>query len=104
MSAFSVGDKVRILKSKDGRFSVNHERFEDSEGVISKVDDSDNTVFVSVLCPDGTKIEKWFCQDDLKLIRKIADLSKCSCDGPEKIVMILFQPVRVCTACKKEKA
>lgn len=103
MDDFSVGDKIRVVRTRGERLSTNHERYEGREGVVIKVDDSDSTALVSVICRDGTQDENWFCQDGLELLRKAPDISKCTCGGPEKTVMILFQPVRVCTACKREK-
>lgn len=104
MADFSVGDKTRVARARNDRLSANHERHEGREGRVIRVDDSDSTALVSVFLPDGTQDENWFCQDGLELLRKAPDLSKCVCGGPERIVMILFQPVRVCTACKREKA
>lgn len=100
-SRFSAGDRVRIRKHSGCPFSESHDHCDGCEGVIERVDDSDNTAHVRV---DTLGHATWFKQDGLELIRKAPPPAQvCSCNGPEKIVMILFQPVRVCTTCKKEK-
>jgi hypothetical protein len=102
MVQFSVGDKVRIRGVPAGVFAGRHTGCEGLEGTVEKVDDSDGTLFIEL---DGAAGRGWFHQEGVEMVRRSADAEVfCSCGGPERIVTILFQPVRVCTVCKKEKS
>ena len=103
MVMLEAGDKVRVLdlNDTDDQYHERHRELEGKEGVIEKVD-TDGTSLVSF--NDG-QYPKWLRTHRLEPLggSPPADDGKCSCAGPEKIVHILFQPVRVCTICKREK-
>jgi hypothetical protein len=93
---FNVGDIVRITRCPaEGTWTSNHVEYEGKTGVVKKVD-TDGTASVDV---EGDA--HWFRLEGL--IRERAAPVPCSCGGPETIVHILFQPVRVCKKCKREK-
>ena len=99
---FSVGSKVRIDKIDERTsYTANHDRYRDQEGTVVVVDPSDDTLRITI----GDK-SLWFRAVGVILLHvapRAASDSRCSCNGPAKTVMILFQPVQVCTVCHNEK-
>jgi hypothetical protein len=99
MATFSVGDKVRILELEyyDPVWNKNHKNHKGRDGEVKIVDESDNTVIVSFKRPDGRNDWIWFHQAGLeRMVPKMAsDFPTCVCGGPERIVMILWQAVKV---------
>lgn len=93
---FKAGDIVRVLPcSTEDSWTGNHVEYEGKTGTVEKID-TDGTALVNI---DGNT--HWFRLEGLLLER--AAPVPCSCGGPETTVHILFQPVRVCKKCKKEK-
>jgi hypothetical protein len=99
-----TGDRVKICKGadQDNTYYRRHLSNDGREGIVERVDDSDNTIFVGFSADTGW----WFYTpwvSELESSWVLDDDKYCSCGGPEKIVIILFQSVRVCEKCKKEK-
>jgi len=100
-----VGDRVRIVSNgldADDSYLERHRAHENREGEVTRIDIRDDTAYVQ-LCEDAGW---WFRMSGLNVVvssQKLDDAQYCSCSGPEKTVVILFQPVRVCGTCKKEK-
>lgn len=99
-----VGDRVRIFSKgmdPNDSYTERHRAHEGKEGEITRVDPLDATVIVRI----GEGAAWWFRTEWLTLVEppQKPDIQYCSCGGPEKTVIILFQPVRVCETCKKEK-
>jgi hypothetical protein len=108
MAKFSIGDRVKVLIlpcANNLWTDYAHKHYAGSTGVVQKIDESDDTLYMEF---DGGQsllpAHAWFKQQGVEKLNAAPDVSRCSCGGPEKIVMILFQSVRVCTICKKEKS
>jgi len=100
-----VGDMVRILSKgmdSDDSYLERHRAYDGREGKVTRVDHKDDTAHIEV----GEDIGWWFRMAWLSVIissQKSNDGQYCSCGGPKKTVVILFQPIQVCETCKKEK-
>lgn len=99
-----VGDVVRIISKgmdSDDSYLERHRAYDGREGKVTRVDCKDDTAHVEM----GENIGWWFRMAWLRVVGLLAEIADqyCSCGGPEKTVVILFQPVQVCGTCKKEK-
>ena len=103
MTKFNVGDRIRVIEIADPSGTIYYDSvYCNKEGIILKVDEGDDTARVKL---DNDDYPHWFYWIGLELVRKVeVPIEYCSCDGEEKTVVIMFNPVRVCKVCKKEKS